>query len=827
MGFLTIIGVSVAEFFAAGLALSASVLVFTEWRRSRQPHLIFAAGALLAASLAAAAPLCAQAVSIISGVSLALAAAVMTEVFAWFHAVGVALTAAAAYSRRRSWWLLATIGAAAALILSRAISLLMLPATSPQFALFFELPMATSGAWLSAASLLLALSAVTYRRKHAAGAGARPDLFLSLAGLFGINAAFFFGPLVMVIGPLAAVIGYFFVAFYLVSFCLGAAAKWHQDAAIAAAPTDLVCRRLELKTAIVYTAVFWAVMLPAVAAMVFFFSRAQLAEKESVLERETARSAADILDLENSAMAGIEQLAVQPAFREAMSKAAAGAPVPEYSPAFVDDLKPLLRVFDRKGVIIWSSVSSAEIGGAASGSAQVKAVSGFRVAAVEPEPAMNDRLMLQVGVPVVFADGRTGAIAASVELVMEALEPLVVPPPASVFLAGGLPVVQRGEIDLDQAVAFAAGAIGQAVVSGRLADGSLAAAETVFGPDGRRIGSVVMIVPAAALFADAARSAYLCLFLMTVAYLALLLVLIIGLRRAVVRPINRLIRTARSAVRGGKDGQIELRSPDELGELTQTVEHLCQATARKAEGTERSLQDQADYLTNIVGEMQGPINVFRWTTDMLRFGDAGRLNKEQLDMVEQINQTTGRLSALIRNLSDTADFLRGRLTLKLEPAAIVEIIDRAAGVMAGQIREKNLAVVFSRPTRREPVVVRGDRERLYQVVLNLLANAVKYTDRNGRIRIGVEVVRRRVNDRLVDLAQISVEDNGRGIPRDQQADIFRQFFRARNAVKESVEGAGLGLYIVKSLVELHGGEIWVESEENIGSTFHFTVPLAS
>jgi len=115
-------------------------------------------------------------------------------------------------------------------------------------------------------------------------------------------------------------------------------------------------------------------------------------------------------------------------------------------------------------------------------------------------------------------------------------------------------------------------------------------------------------------------------------------------------------------------------------------------------------------------------------------------------------------------------------------------------------------------------IVAGDRDRLIQVVSNLVNNAVKYSPEGGMVTMSS-----RVDGRY---ALVSVTDTGIGIPAEEIGHVFERFRRVRSGAAQSIPGTGLGLTIVKQIVEMHGGKIWVESAVGHGSSFHFTIPLA-
>ena len=174
-----------------------------------------------------------------------------------------------------------------------------------------------------------------------------------------------------------------------------------------------------------------------------------------------------------------------------------------------------------------------------------------------------------------------------------------------------------------------------------------------------------------------------------------------------------------------------------------------------------------------------------------------------------------RITSLINDLLDASRVEAGRLALHPEPTRLDSLVEHVLHTMEGH-RGKH-SVHFERPP--EPLEVRVDPYRLEQVIANLVENAFKYSPDGGAIRVALA--------RRGDVALLSVEDRGIGIPQDQQKLLFDRFFRARNVSARSYGGLGLGLYISRDIVERHGGRIWVESEVGQGSTFYVALPLLS
>jgi len=196
--------------------------------------------------------------------------------------------------------------------------------------------------------------------------------------------------------------------------------------------------------------------------------------------------------------------------------------------------------------------------------------------------------------------------------------------------------------------------------------------------------------------------------------------------------------------------------------------------------------------------------------------------------LRQIN----RLNALVGDLLDVSRLEGGRLDLYLAPVDIAGLARSVAGRLQETTSRHQIVVMAE--AAPAPEELRGDEGRLDQVFTNLLQNAIKYSPAGGRILVDVRVVRQARNS-TADLTRlppggqgwvvVGVKDQGVGIPADQLERIFERFYRASNALMRSFGGLGLGLHISREIVNRHGGTIWVESEEERGSTFYFSLPI--
>ncbi len=234
--------------------------------------------------------------------------------------------------------------------------------------------------------------------------------------------------------------------------------------------------------------------------------------------------------------------------------------------------------------------------------------------------------------------------------------------------------------------------------------------------------------------------------------------------------------------------------------------------ARLLEEAHEAVRVRDDFLSIAAHELKTPLTPLRLQLELMKRSMTAKEPVPE-ERVEKALAQVHRLSALINDLVDATSVEAGRLKLRRTPVSLLELAREACS----DFRSISPEHAFTCELPPEDVVVLGDRDRLLQVLANLLENAIKYSPLGGTVRVAVSHVQ--------DAAVLTVTDAGMGIPQEEQTRLFERFFRARNAPVSGFGGLGLGLYICRDIIERHDGHIWVESELGRGSTFHVSLPV--
>ena len=215
-------------------------------------------------------------------------------------------------------------------------------------------------------------------------------------------------------------------------------------------------------------------------------------------------------------------------------------------------------------------------------------------------------------------------------------------------------------------------------------------------------------------------------------------------------------------------------------------------------------------------QLRTPLSAISWYTEMLLAGDAGKLNIEQERYLDEVYRGNQRMISLVNALLSVSRMDLGTFVLEPEPTAVTQLVNNVIAEHMPQIERKKIKLI-SKLGKNIPLI-QVDPKLLSMVIENLLSNSVKYTQDEGRIEISLNL------DAKKKMLLFKISDTGYGIPKSQQDKIFTKLFRADNVRGKDTEGTGLGLYIVKAIIDNSGGKVWFESKEDKGTTFYVTLP---
>ena len=222
-----------------------------------------------------------------------------------------------------------------------------------------------------------------------------------------------------------------------------------------------------------------------------------------------------------------------------------------------------------------------------------------------------------------------------------------------------------------------------------------------------------------------------------------------------------------------------------------------------------------DFVSMAAHELRTPLTSIKGYLSVF-MEENSALSDDHKTYLKRMNIASDQLIVLVENLLNITKIEKGALALNLESLDIVQTVKEIVDLLHERATQKNVTLAF--PYITTIPKVKADKLRITEVITNLLANAIAYTDINGSVTILFEEKEGEVITHI--------KDTGQGIPKEALPHLFTKFYRVSGKLEQGSKGTGLGLYIAKAIIDMHNGKIWVESEVGIGSTFSFSLPIA-
>jgi signal transduction histidine kinase len=294
------------------------------------------------------------------------------------------------------------------------------------------------------------------------------------------------------------------------------------------------------------------------------------------------------------------------------------------------------------------------------------------------------------------------------------------------------------------------------------------------------------------------------------------LLLFSGLISSMRRPLEELVDAAGRLAAGDRRARVQVGGLSETATLGAAFNEMADELEREASQRDRLDRLKDEFVLTASHELRSPLTSVQGFAELLML-DRDSLTPKQVETVEIILDNCRHLVRLLNDLLDLARSDAGRLAITPQPTEVAPLVEDVVRTMRAQTEGASQTLTQQIETNLPPICVEGDRIR--QILVNLLTNAHEYSPEGASIEVTARVLGAEV--------EISVSDNGPGIPEQQLEHVFERFVRGDAGLTQRVGGTGLGLAISKSLIELHGGTIAAESTPGIGSTFTMRLPVAA
>ena len=238
--------------------------------------------------------------------------------------------------------------------------------------------------------------------------------------------------------------------------------------------------------------------------------------------------------------------------------------------------------------------------------------------------------------------------------------------------------------------------------------------------------------------------------------------------------------------------------------ITRSFERLAEASRMKSE-----------FISVVSHQLRSPLSNLRWAIELLMSGRLGKIEEKQTEYFRILKENSGRMGELVSDLLIVSRIETATLPQKRKEISLEDLIKKLISEFEPFAQASNIEIEFKSEENLPKIL--ADPSQIRLVVENLLDNAVRYIKDRGKVKM---LLSRRGQNLYFE-----IEDNGVGIPKEDQKYIFQKFFRSENILRYQTQGSGLGLYISKAIIERSGGKIGFKSQEGVGSTFWFTLPI--
>jgi len=288
--------------------------------------------------------------------------------------------------------------------------------------------------------------------------------------------------------------------------------------------------------------------------------------------------------------------------------------------------------------------------------------------------------------------------------------------------------------------------------------------------------------------------------------------LILGLSRRILAPVEALTAAVRRMEAGDLSQRVEVTSRDEIGELAQAFNSM-------ADGLARLEELRRNMVTDVAHELRTPLSNIRGYLEAIQDG----VVQPERGIIDSLYEEAILLNSLVDDLQELSLAEAGQIRLERQPVALADIVDRAVEAVRPRAEAEGITLQVD---LLEDLLVDGDPQRIGQVLRNLLDNGLTHTPPGGEVGVAARAACPEPSRRSDQWVEVSVRDTGAGIAAEDLPYVFERFYRADKSRSRGTGGVGLGLTIAKQLVEMHGGTIGVESEIGQGTRFTFTLPVA-